>query len=139
MATRRPAHKSQAEEMVENKRRMMRAELAETLGSDVGRKLHLNGESRVAPLRSLGNEPLHRNAAQADPKQRVGNTLRSSVANPLEGKRQKANGQVQNSAATSAATPTSPYARGKAMQPQATPAANRQNQLQPAARGRSGP
>lgn len=138
MATRRPMQKSQAEKVVEAKRRMMGAELAESLGRDTSQRRHLNCESRVAQSshQAFLNESLHRNAKQVDPKQRGVAAFQASVAKPQEDKQQKANAQVRNAAATSA---TSPYARGKAMQPQAAPAMNQQDQLQPAARRRSGP
>ena len=141
MATRRPMQKSQAEKVVEAKRRMMGAELAESLGRDISQRRHLNRESRVAqsPHQTLAIVSLHRKATQADPKQRGKTDLQASVAKPKEDKQQKANAPVRTAAAASTASPTSPYARGKAMQPQAAPAMNRQDQLQPAARRRSGP
>jgi hypothetical protein len=135
MATRRPVYKSQADEMADDRRRMMRAELAEALGRDVSRKLHLNGESRASQSQhqTSGNEPLLHNAAPADRKQLEVSDLRVPVAKPQHYKQQNVNDRMRS------ATATSPYARGKAMQPKAVPEMNRQDQLQPEARRRSGP
>ena len=82
MATRRPAPKSPAEEMVESKRRAMRAELAESLGhaarrltfDDLVHRAHspAQASARRSQAGSGQGEPPQQAAADAARKTRAG-------------------------------------------------------------------
>ena len=120
MATRRPAPKSPAEEMVESKRRAMRAELAESF-DDLVHRAH--SPAQASARRSQAG------SGQGEAWQTLGQVRRADAAGP------------QPATAT-------PYARGKTQPPQqaAADAARKtragalpaQNQTQPATRRGAG-
>ena len=129
MATRRPAPKSPADEMVESKRRAMRAELAESLGH-AARRLTFDDLVRHAhspPQASARRSQV--GSGQGEARQTLGQVRRADAAGP------------QPATAT-------PYARGKTQPPQqaAADAARKtragalpaQNQTQPATRRGAG-
>ena len=114
MVTRRPVRKSQAEELVEDKRRAMRAELAEALGRDTSRRLHLGKQalqSSVQPQPALSDELLRRNARQTERQRSERDGSFAAPAAHKDVKQAVERLQRANTAARSQAA--SPYARGK--------------------------
>ena len=130
MATRRPVPKSPADEMVESKRRAMRAELAEALGYSVARRLTFDDLVRLHPQQQ-----------ETSRRSQVDASRKNEARLPIGHVRRVDAPESKQSAA-------SPYGRGKAQSPhQATAEVARKtrsgtvpakDQVQPVAKRNSG-
>lgn len=120
MVTRRAVKKSQAEELVDDKRRAMRAELAEALGRATSRRLQLDDQVRQPNMPqppALYGEPLRRHVGQQERTPLERRALVAAHAGRTETR--QAMGQVRRLDAAGLSTVPSPYARGKTAQPRA--------------------